>query len=96
MRSLFEELLRRSNLIFDYMANGQEPDISTLKERKDWLLTRSLFYNPSGLPDGAALYGVFANTQGASTMAFDLNVRAELLGSGLENLKIHDLRNRMN
>jgi len=98
MSFLFEELLRRSNMIFDYVANGEEPEISTLKERKDWLLTRSLFYNPSGLPDGASLYGVFANTAGASTMGFNLNVREELFSSALEleNLEIHDLRHRMN
>ena len=98
MRDLLEDLIRGTNQMFEFVMTGNEPDISTLKEQKDWFAVRNQFYNPSGLPDGASLYGIYLNMAGENTMTFHMNMAADSFSDSvmLENVKIHDLRHRMN
>ena len=97
MNDLINELQRQMNLIFDFVVNGNEPIFSphSLKEQKDWDDIKALFYNPSGLPNGAALYGIYLNTNNENSMGYDLNTDTFSQNARLQNARIHDLRHRM-
>ena len=98
MSDLVEDLIRGTNQIFEYVMTGNEPDISNIKDQKDWFAVRNQFYNPSGLPDGASLYGIYLNMAGENTMTFHMNMNKNAFSDSvmLENVKIHDLRHKMN
>ena len=95
MSEMTEELIRKTNLLFDYVYNGNEPIITSMSEEKDWMNIKEVFYNPSGLPNGASMYGIFLNTMGESVMSYNLNTNTFSNQAILENIQIHDLRHKM-
>eukprot|EP01084_Bolivina_argentea_P090521 163099_1 len=95
MNELIESLIGKMNLIFDFVYNKNEPVITTTEEQKEWDDTLQLFYNPSGLPNGASLYGIYLNTKGENAMSYHLNTHSFSSHAVLDHVTIHDMRHKM-
>eukprot|EP01083_Nonionella_stella_P001022 2945_1 len=88
MQQLVDKVIVQMDMILDFVLNGV-----TYEEHEDWGEAKEMFINPSGLPYGAALYGLFLNYPGAGIFGWQVND----LRSGevkLQNVNIHDLRHK--
>merc|ERR1719474_232443 len=88
MHDLIEKVVTMMDLVLDYVIDG------TVKEHHEyWEEAVKMFVNPSGLPFGAVLYGLYLNYPSAGIFGWHVN---DVLSynATVENVYIHDLRHK--
>ena len=92
MPEIVDELEKELNMAYDYVVNGKKFD----EDDESWISAKSLFIDNTNLPNGAAMYGIFLNTYGASVLTYNLNSYFYSYNAVVSNTKIHGLEHAMN
>jgi len=103
MQDIHDEMKLQLESVFRFVMTGEEPefvdgsddDFDGRMTNKKWLKILETFYNPSGLPHGAGMYGIFLNTVGASVLTYNLQTSTYSNNAKLENINIHHLQHSM-
>lgn len=96
VQDIHDELLMQMESVYRYVMTGEVPTESEDGISKEkWARILSTFYNPSGLPHGAGMYGIFLNTVGASVLTYNLQTSTYSNDAYLHNVNIHDLQHSM-
>eukprot|EP01084_Bolivina_argentea_P048422 89224_1 len=92
IQQIHDELQLQLEAVFRYVLLDEEPDTMT---RHKWHQILDTFYNPSGLPHGGGMYGIFLNTVGASVLTYNLQTSSYSNHALLHDIHIHDLQHSM-
>eukprot|EP01084_Bolivina_argentea_P021273 39520_1 len=92
IQDIYDEMKLQLESVFQYVMSGNRNN--KLTERK-WQQILDTFYNPSGLPHGAGMYGIFLNTVGASVLTYNLQTSTYSNNAVLHDINIHDLQHSM-
>ena len=83
-------LTNQMDMAFKYVMGLEEYD----DDDEDWISAKNLFVNPSGLPYGAVMYGLFMNLRFANVFTMHPSMHHSKHAQ-IENLKIHDLHHKV-
>merc|ERR550525_1983419 len=77
------------DMAFKYVMGVEEYD----DDDEEWAQAKAVFVNPSGLPYGAVMYGLFLNLKFANVFTMHPSLHHSK-NAYIENLKIHDLHHK--
>lgn len=83
-------LTEQMDMAFKWAMGLEEYD----DDDEDWKAAEALFANPSGLPYGAVMYGLFLNLKFANVFTMHPSLHHSQ-NAQIENLKIHDLHHKV-
>jgi len=88
MYDLIDKVVQEMDMAFKFAMYGE-----TFEGHELWAEAQKMFINPSGLPYGAVLYGLFLNYPSAGIFGWHVN---DVLSynATVENVYIHDLRHK--
>jgi len=88
MWQLLDKLVEEMDMAYWHAMTGQ-----TFEDNPLWDEAFKMFINPSGLPYGAVLYGLFLNYPSAGIFGWHVN-NALSYDATIENVHVHDLRHK--
>merc|ERR1719334_2894235 len=88
MWQLLDKLVEEMDMAYNFVMTG-----TTYEDHEWWEEAQQMFINPSGLPYGAVLYGLFLNYPSAGIFGWHVNDALSTKAT-LENVYIHDLRHK--
>jgi len=88
MREMLNKVISMMDMVFDFAVTG-----TSHEGEEYWDEAVDAFVNPSGLPYGAVLYGLFLNYPSAGIFGWHVNDKFSTKAT-LENVFIHDLRHK--
>merc|ERR1719251_156334 len=88
MWNLLDKLVEEMDMAYNFAMYG-----TTYEDNENWEEAVEMFINPSGLPYGAVLYGLFLNYPSAGIFGWHVN-DALSYNATVENVYIHDLRHK--
>eukprot|EP01084_Bolivina_argentea_P036369 67300_1 len=89
LNDVIDPLREQMDIAFKYVMNIEQPQYS--EEDAIFKKALSTFYNPTGIPYGAVMYGLFLNLYFANVFAIHPSLKHSS-GAIINNLKIHDLK----
>merc|ERR1719336_2185278 len=88
MWNLMDKLVEEMDMAYAFAMYG-----TTFEDHPFWDEAVAMFINPSGLPMGAVLYGLFLNYPSAGIFGWHVNDQLSY-DATVENVYIHDLRHK--
>jgi len=88
MQQMLNKVIRMMDMVYDFAVTG-----TSHEGEEYWDEAVDAFVNPSGLPYGAVLYGLFLNYPSAGIFGWHVNDALSTKAT-LENVYIHDLRHK--
>jgi len=88
MWNLLDKLVEEMDMAYNFAMFG-----TTYEDNEFWDEAVEMFINPSGLPMGAVLYGLFLNYPSAGIFGWHVNDQLSY-DATVENVYIHDIRHK--
>ena len=95
IQDIHDDLKLQLESVFKYVMTDELPIFNDKLTEEKWQQALDTFYNPSGLPHGAGMYGIFLNTVGASVLTYNLQTSTYSNNAVIHNINIHDLKHQM-
>ena len=90
IEDVISTLTIQMDMAFKYVMGIEDYD----DDDEDWQAAKALFVNPSGLPYGAVMYGLFLNLKFANVFTMHPSM-VHSKNAEIENLYIHDLHHKV-
>ena len=90
IEDVINKLTEQMDMAFKYVMGLEEYD----DDDESWQEAKSLMVNPSGLPYGAVMYGLFLNLKFANVFTMHPTMHHSK-SADIENLYIHDLHHKV-